>query len=120
LLLNLSLPRIDELMRSAVVEAVHAKAGDVLGVGAKLMDLRVDLSEAVFHDCPPVSHYLIAMRDEATLMRLDVAEGDELTIGASLALFATDPAEALDGPVEREARVSIIAILQLPKFWNAS
>jgi hypothetical protein len=90
-----------------------------MALGAKFMDVTVDLSEVVQHDCPPTCHYRMVLRDRVWLRRLAVAEGDEPQIGASLALFSTEPDEPLDGAVAREVRIAIAAILP-PTSWGSS
>jgi hypothetical protein len=112
LLLNLLAPRINDYMTTAVVDAVHAREGEALASGAKVMDLLVDLSAVAAHDCPPVSLYRLVLRDRAWLRRLDVAVGDEVGVGAPLALFATEPDEALAAPPARAARVAIAGIIR--------
>jgi len=116
LLLNLNVPRINDFMTSAIVEAVYARPGEAAPIGAKLFDLTVDLSAAAPHDCPPVSHYRIVSRERAWLHRLCVKPGDEPMVGAPLAVLATDPDEALDGEPARAARIAIAAIMHQPSW----
>lgn len=111
MLLNLVLPRINAYMTTAIIDAIHATEGDALPLGGKLLDLTVDLSAAAPHDCPPISHYRLAVRDRAWLRRLDIAAGGEPETGASLALFSTDPDEPLDGAPTRQIRVAIVGII---------
>jgi len=110
-LLYLALPRIVEPMSCAFVDAVYVEEDARLGLGAKLIDLTVDLSAGAAHDCPPISHYRIALRDEVWARRLLVAAGDEVAVGAPLALFSTEADEPLDGPPARAARISVIGII---------
>jgi hypothetical protein len=117
LLLSLSLPRINVHTTSAIIDTIQPAEGTLIGLGAKFMDVTVDLSDLVQHDCPPVCHYRIVLRDRAWLRRLSVAEGDEPQVGATLALFSTEPDEPLDGPAAREARIAIAAILP-PTTWG--
>jgi len=118
LLLTLTLPRINDYMRLAQIKAIHAPEGSSLAPGAKLFDITVDLSEAVAHDCPPISHYRLALRDRAWLRRIAVARGDEVAIGAALALFSTDEQEPLDGAPARNVRISIAGILDQSGWWD--
>ena len=111
LLLNLTLARINPQMRTAVVGAVLAEVGAPLAAGGKLMDLTVDLSEAVAHDCPPVSHYRLVVRDKVWLRRLNAKVGDTVAVGAELALFSTEPDEPLDGPIARQVRTASAGIV---------
>jgi hypothetical protein len=111
LLLNLTLPRINALMTSAVIDTVEPEEGAALQVGSRLLDLTVDLSDAAPHDCPPVAHFRLMVRDKVWLRRLDVVPGDEPEVGASIALFSTEPDEPLDGEPARQVRVAIAGIV---------
>lgn len=110
LLLNLIVPRINDYMTTAIVEAVYQREGEALGVGARLFDLTVDLSVAAPHDCPPISHYRLVLREAAWLRRVSAGRGDEPAVGEPLALFSTSPDEPLEGEA-RPARLAIAAIL---------
>lgn len=118
MLLTLTLPRINELMSTAVVETIHAVSGSALTPGTKLLDLSVDLSAVAAHDCPPVSLYRIVLRDRVFLRRVAVARGDELAVGALLAQFSTDPEEPLDGEAARAVRITIAGILAPSESWH--
>ena len=118
MLLNLIVPRINDYMTTAIVEDVYADEGAVLAVGAKLLDITVDLSAAASHDCPPISHYRLVLREPARLRRVLVRRGDEPAVGAPLALFTTDPDEPLDTKAGRPLRVAIAAILS-QSAWEA-
>jgi hypothetical protein len=111
LLLTLTLPRINVHMITAIIDMIHAQLGAPLPIGAKLLDLTVDLSAAAAHDCPPVAHYRLVVRDRAWLRRLDVAAGDEPEVGTSLALFSTEPDEPLDAAPARQVRLAIAGII---------
>lgn len=117
MLLNLTLPRINDLMTSARITALRAAAGDPLAPGAALMDVCVDLSGVAPHDCPPITHYRFVMRDGAVLRDLAVAAGDEVPVGAPLALFTTEATESLEGRASREARITIAGILGETDGW---
>jgi hypothetical protein len=110
-LLNLIVPRINDHMTTVLVEKVYADEGADLRVGARLLDITVDLSAAAPHDCPPISHYRLVLREPARLRRLMVRRGDEPAVGAPLALFTTDPDDPFDTKADRPLRVAIAAIL---------
>lgn len=120
MLLALTLPRINPLMTVAVIQKVYATEGELLTVGAKLMDLRVDLSSVAPHDCPPISYYRIAMRDRAWLRRLDVSAGGNVGVGASLACFTTEADEPLEGAPGRAARITLAGILDQTNWWSGT
>lgn len=111
MLLTLNLPRINDYMSTAIIEAVFAHEGDELAVGAKLFDLTVDLSLAAPHDCPPITHYRVVTRERAWLRRLCVQGRDEPVVGAPLALLATEADEPVDATTSRPARFAIAAIM---------
>lgn len=117
MLLTLTLPRINDYMTTAVIKKIHAAAGASLTVGANLLDLSVDLSAVLPHDCPPVSLYRIALRDRVWLRRLDVAPGDEVEIGAALAQFSTELEEPLRGEPARAVRISLAGIIDHSDWW---
>jgi hypothetical protein len=106
-------------MTTAVVDRIYAEAGAHIPLGSKLFDLTVDLSAAAPHDCPPIGHYRLVVRDLLWLRRLDVAPGDEPIVGASLALFSTEPDEPLDGTPVRQTRLAIVGIVSRPTFGEA-
>ena len=117
MLLTLSLPRINDLMVNAKVTAIHAGVGSLLVPGAALMDLCVDLSAVAPHDCPPVSYYRFVLRDRAILRTLAATTGDDVAVGALLAVFSTEPAEPLDGEISRPVRTSIAGIITDTESW---
>jgi pyruvate/2-oxoglutarate dehydrogenase complex dihydrolipoamide acyltransferase (E2) component len=117
LLSTLALPRINDLMVDAQVTAIHATVGDSLAPGAKLMDLRVDLSAVAPHDCPPVSHFRLVLHQHAFLRRLAVVEGDIVAVGDPLASFSTTANETLDGDDSFPARITIAGILAETDGW---
>lgn len=120
MLLTLSLPRLNDLMITAVVETIHATPGAALATGAKLMDVSVDLSAVAAHDCPPISHFRIVLREPATLRRLEVGVGDAVPANARVALFSTQPDEPLDGAPARGVRVTVAGILSAVDDWGSS
>jgi hypothetical protein len=114
MLLSLSLARINPLMTTAIVELIHATEGARLPVGAKLLDVTVDLSDSSPQDCPPLSQYRIVLREAAWLRRWLVKPADEPEVGAPLALFSTAADEPLDGVPARAIRVMTAGIV-----WDA-
>ncbi|MEO8304049.1 MAG: hypothetical protein ABI724_08010 [Betaproteobacteria bacterium] len=120
MLLTLALPRINEHMTTAKVTKVYVAEGDALVPGAKLVDLRVDLSAVLSHDCPPVSYYRIAMRDVARLRQLAIAPGDLLAIGAPIALFSTEAEEPMDAEPARPVRITLAGIVPPDEWWEGN
>ena len=120
MLLTLALPRINEYMTTARVTKVHAAEGVALVPGTKLLDLRIDLSVAVPHDCPPVSYYRIALRDAAWLRRLATAPGELLAVGAPIALFSTEQDEPVDAEAARAVRFTLAGIVPPDEWWEGN
>jgi hypothetical protein len=119
LLLHLIVPRINDYMTEAIVEWVYPSEGQSLEIGAKLLDMTVDLSAAAPHDCPPISHYRIVLREPVLLRRLTVSRRDTVAAGAQVALFTSTPDEPIEGPSDRAVRVAIAAIIHQPSWdWS--
>jgi hypothetical protein len=109
--LTLKLPQILTDVNFARIEKVYLAEMQFVGPGSKLLDLRVDLSAAALHDCPPVSFYRLAFRERAWVRRLGVTEGDIRETGAELALFSTEESEPIDGVLARAARITTAGII---------
>lgn len=118
MLLTLALPRINEYMTSARIDQIHSDVGAALGMGAKFLDLTIDLSEIAEQDCPPISHFRLAVRDRVWLRRLQVARGDTIEVDAPIAWFTTDADEPLDVAPSRSVRIAIAGILAPPERWQ--
>jgi len=111
MLITLTLPRINQHMTVAVIRRIYAAEGEFVNIGAKLMDISIDLSSVAPHDCPPISLYRFAMRDRIWLRRLAVSPGDDVVVGADLAYFTTDANEPVTAMPGRAARVTVAGIL---------
>ncbi len=118
MLLTLTLPRINEHMTTAVIEAIYPAEGTALTMGAKLLDLSIDLSKSIPHDCPPISYFRLALRERVWLRRLLIAPKDEVEIGATVAQFSTEPNEPLDGEASRNIRVTVAGIVNHAEWWS--
>lgn len=118
LLLTLTLPRINEYMSTATIQSVYAAEGASLTPGLKLLDLSIDLSAIVPHDCPPISFYRISMRERVWLRRLNVTAGTDVEVGAALACFSTLPGESLNSGPSRAVRVTIAGIIDQSDWWR--
>jgi len=119
-LITLKLPRINQLMTVAGIRRIHAAEGDFLNLGAKLLDLTIDLSSVAPNDCPPISVYRLAMRDRVWLRRLVVSPGDDVAVGAELACFTTEADEPITGTPGRAARITVAGILDETNWWGAA
>lgn len=117
MLLAIELPRLHELMTTAVVSKVHAMPGDELAAGAPLMDLRVDLSHEAAHDCAPVSYFRIVLRDRGVLRTLDAPVGAELTPGQAIGVLSTSAGESLTVAPARAARLTTVGVVGPDAEW---
>jgi len=118
MILSLSLPKIMSEMTTAQIQIIYPAEGSLIISGGKLLDLQVDLSLAVTHDCPPLSFHRIALREKVWLRRILAPLDEELGIGTQLALFSTQADESLDVAPERELRTSIASILKQVDPWS--
>ena len=110
MLLGLALPRIVPQMAEGKIHVLLAKEGERLRVGSPLLEVAVDLSRVVAHDCPPISHYRMVLREPAMLRRLLVAEGDIVEVGGPLALLSSGE-DALEGAPTRDIRVTVAGVV---------
>lgn len=119
MLLNLIVPRINDYMTDAIVEWIYPAEGQRLDIGAKLLDMTVDLSAAAPHDCPPISHYRIVLRERVWLRRLAVSRGQTASVAAPIASFTTEPDEPIEAVSSRPIRTATAAILHQPAWdWS--
>ena len=117
MILRVDLPSINQSADTAVVETIYPSEGSLLQPGSKLVDLKVDLSLAVAHDCPPITFHRIAVREGVWVRRILVSAGEEVPVGSVLALCSTAPDEGVDEEPARALRVSIIGILHQTDVW---
>ena len=117
MILRVDLPSINQSADTAVVETIYPSEGSLLQPGSKLVDLKVDLSLAVAHDCPPITFHRIAVRERVWVRRILVSAGEELPVGSVLALCSTAPDEPVDEEPARALRVSIIGNLHQTDVW---
>ena len=112
MLLEYRLPAINANMTEASIERRYAEPGDALGIGTRLLDLRVDLSSSFSQDCPPISFYRIVVRERAYLRELRLADGAPCPVGELIAIFSTEPDEPTGGVAARAIRVATAGISQ--------
>ncbi len=117
MLLTLAFPAALDIGGVAHVRLLHAGVGDYLAVGAAIMDFSVDLSAGTAHDCPPIAHYRLVLRDKAWLRRLAVGVGDIID-PAAIGWLTTDVDEPLDGQPSRPARVTVASIVFHAPGWG--
>jgi hypothetical protein len=110
MILQFQLKNIVPDMTDAVIGPLHATLGQKLAVSSALMELTVDLSDIYLHDCPPVSHFRVVMREAVWLREWRVAQGARADVGGVLALFSTTEDEPLETPPSREVRVMIAGV----------
>ena len=109
--LEFELPAIVPQMVEAKVLQLLAKEGDGLAMGAGLVELEVDLSSYVIHDCPPISYFRIVLREAAWLRRFAVTVGETVPVGRIIAQLSTTPDESLGGDGARRVRVNVAGVI---------
>jgi pyruvate/2-oxoglutarate dehydrogenase complex dihydrolipoamide acyltransferase (E2) component len=117
MLFSLNIPKLNEHVTSVRIETIHAAAGARLAVGARIVDVSVDLSDLYAQDCPPISFHRIVLREALWLRRLLVAPGRFIEPGACIAILADDAAEAPDGDIARPVRIMTAGITHQPEMW---
>jgi hypothetical protein len=114
------LPLIVAQMTGATIESVHAKPGESLRMGSKLIDLSIDLSSAFAQECPPISFFRVVLREAAWLRKLSAEPGQFCHLDEVLAVFTTDPEEDLNGPAARAVRITVAGIVHHDDMWTGS
>jgi hypothetical protein len=118
LLVELKLPLFNPEMTTALIERVYCVEGDELLLGAKLLDVSVDLSGAFAQNCPPISYYRMVLRDRLWLRKLLIAPGVHYAAGAQVAILSTEKDEPLEGPPARAARCMTAGIVYQDGMWS--
>ncbi len=111
MILSLNMPQLGVPMSQGVVERIHISEGCRIEVGAKLLDIRVDLSAVAAQDCPPISYFRMVSREAGWVRRLICATGAVHSMGEILALVSTDRDESCDEPPQRPLRIASAGIL---------
>jgi hypothetical protein len=108
-------------MSEAVIECVFAAPGTGVKVGAKLLDVSVDLSSAFAQECPPISFFRIIMRENAVLRELHVRPGQRCKLGELVMVFTATADEPID-PVaaQRGVRFATAGIIHHREMWTGS
>lgn len=118
MLVDLKIPQFSPQMNTALIETLYCSEGMQLSLGAKVLDLSVDLSSAFAQNCPPISYYRMVLREKLWLRKLTVVAGDRGEAGASIALFSTEPDEPLDAGPARAARCMTAGIVYHEGMWS--
>jgi pyruvate/2-oxoglutarate dehydrogenase complex dihydrolipoamide acyltransferase (E2) component len=114
------LPLIVKQMTGATVEYVHAKPGDAVKMGSKLIDLSVDLSSAFAQECPPISFFRVVLREAAWLRKFDVQPGQSIALNEVIAVFGSEPDEDISQPAARVIRTTVAGIVHHDAMWTGS
>ena len=97
-------------MHLCTVRRVIARAGDALGPGTPLLELRVDLDEANARDCPAMYFVRMIATERAHLRALALSAGDVVLPSAPLGVASTSSEETLDRPPTRALRTTCVSI----------
>jgi hypothetical protein len=119
MILEFKLPLINPHMSGATIEFLHSGPGAVKA-GSKFLDVSVDLGSAFAQECPPISFYRFVMREPAWLRDIQAVPGRHYAVDERVALFSTDPDEALDQPAARGVRVTVAGIMHHSGMWTGS
>jgi hypothetical protein len=114
------LPRIVPQMGGATIECLHARPGDALKMGSKLVDLSIDLSSAFAQECPPISFFRVVLREAAWLRKFDVEPGRFSQLDEVIAVFSTDQNEDISQSAPRQIRTTIAGIAYHESMWTGS
>jgi hypothetical protein len=118
MIFEFKLPVIVKQMTGATIECLHAKPGDAVKMGSKLMDLSVDLSSAFAQECPPISFFRIVAREAGWLRRFDLTPGKFCPLDEVMAVFSTEPEEDVSKPVTRVFRTTVAGIVHHEGMWT--
>jgi hypothetical protein len=105
------LPAIVPEMTDGKIYSILSQEGTQIPVGGPLLEIVVDLSNLVAHDCPPISLYRVFLREVAWLRKLQIKPDDIASVGTLLAILSTTASEPLDERAERPIRVSVAGVL---------
>ena len=105
------LPAFIPEMTDGKIYSILAEEGTQIRVGGALLEIAVDLSNVVAHDCPPIFLYRVFLREAAWLRKLLVKRDDLASVGAPLAVLTTTANEPLEEHAKRPIRVSVAGVL---------
>ena len=108
---DFKLPAIVPEMTDGKIYSILSQEGTQIRVGGALLEIAVDLSNIVPHDCPPISLYRVFLREVAWLRKLQVKQNDIASVGTILAILTTTASEPLGERAERTIRVSVAGVL---------
>ncbi len=117
MLYSLNIPKLNEHVTAVRIETIHAAADAQLAIGAKFVDVSVDLSDVFAQDCPPISFHRIVVRERLWLRRLLVKAGDVCAPGACIAILGDVATEPDEGEPIRAVRVMTAGISYQPEMW---
>lgn len=112
------LPLIVPQMTGATVECLHAKPGEAVKAGSKLIDLSVDLSSAFAQECPPISFFRVVLREAAWLRKLELTPGKSCRPEDVMAVFSSTPDEDISQPAARPIRTTVAGIVHHDGMWT--
>ncbi len=118
MLFSLAVPKLNEHMTAARIECLYAQPGAALAVGAKIVDISIDLSDVFPQNCPPTSYHRIVLREKLLLRQVLVTAGQYCDPGACIAIFSNGADEPLDTGIARPVRVMAAGIMHHPDMWS--
>ncbi len=104
-------------MARAKIDAVLVRLDTKIAVGQTILELTVDLSDQFPHDCPPVSHYRLCACEAAWVRQLSTSAGENVPVGAPLAIFSNTADEAMENHARRPLRTTIVGVTRQWQAW---
>jgi hypothetical protein len=117
-LLTLNLPDFDSPEAAIAIVKFHVAEGDAVRPGSPLFDVRVQLTEGIAWDCPPISHYRVLSSEQAWVRHVAVARNVDTAIGTTVMMLSTEVGESLEAAATRVLRTATVSILQDPDWWS--
>ena len=119
MLLNMQLTKLNPQMTFGTIECCYVQVGSPTKSGAKIFDIRVDLSAGNFQYCPPISYFRMVARESGWLKEILVKPGDDVKVGDLMAVFSTDLNAVEADPAARPLRLATAGITHHSEMWSA-
>ena len=110
MILSVEMPRANPQMKLGTVHRVHVQAGSAIQPGAKLLDIRVDLSDVVAQQCPPSFVVRLVARERGWVTELKAKVNDRFQVGEVLGWVGTSAEEAPGSAAARPLRVHVVEV----------
>ena len=112
---KLVLPTLSDDGSPALIRSLRVEPGHSVTRGAALLDISITLGGNQAHDCPPVTHFRLHAREEATLTQWHIKQGDTVAPGTVLASLQKHSEQGDSEPV-RPLRLTVAGIIPDDEF----